>query len=157
MQVKGRVFGKNTNEPLAYYDQDTQSLKTLQHLLPGVSMSSSLTLPRCGMMRNGKLCQQQRLTPRTLEKECGLWPTPQASDNRDRGNLSNPCIKRRLESGKQLNLSMVVSEEPGCLNPRFVEWLMGVPLQWTNLDVLVTGKSRTAPISLESVFSEPKD
>ncbi|MNW65898.1 hypothetical protein D3C74_443220 [compost metagenome] len=37
-----------------------------------------------------------------------MWPTPQASDDRDRGNLSNPSIQRRIANRKQLNLSMVV-------------------------------------------------
>lgn len=62
-----------------------------------------------------------------------LWPTPSAGDDRDRGCLSTPSIKRRAEKGKQLNLSMVVSEESGALNPDWVEWLMGFPVGWTNL------------------------
>ena len=63
-----------------------------------------------------------------------LWPTPQGSDNRDRGNLSTPAIKRRVEKGKQLNLSMSVSETSGQLNPTWVEWLMGFPSGWTDLE-----------------------
>ena len=66
------------------------------------------------------------------------WPTPQASDHRDRGNLSNPAIQRRLSLGKQLNLSMVVSPTSGQLNPRWVEWLMGYPDGWTDLNSLET-------------------
>lgn len=63
-----------------------------------------------------------------------MWPTPGAGDNRDRGNLSTPAIKRRAEKGKQLNLSMVVSDQSGSLNPEWVEWLMGFPADWTNLE-----------------------
>jgi len=63
----------------------------------------------------------------------GLWPTPTASDNRDRGHKGMPAIKRRMEKGKQLNLSMVVSETSGSLNPQWVEWLMGYPEGWTDL------------------------
>jgi DNA (cytosine-5)-methyltransferase 1 len=70
------------------------------------------------------------------------WPTPSASDNRDRGNLSSPAIKRRLEKGKQAMLSMVVSETSGQLNPTWVEWLMGFPLGWTDLPNWVTRSSR---------------
>jgi DNA (cytosine-5)-methyltransferase 1 len=61
-----------------------------------------------------------------------LWPTPAASDNRDRGNLSTPAIQRRMEKGKQVNLSMMVSEKSGRLNPTWVEWLMGFPTGWTD-------------------------
>jgi hypothetical protein len=61
------------------------------------------------------------------------WPTPQSHDNRDRGNLSTPAIQRRAAKGKQLMLSMVVSDVSGQLNPTWVEWLMGFPTGWTDL------------------------
>jgi hypothetical protein len=70
-----------------------------------------------------------------------LWPTPQASDCRDRGNMSNPAIQRRAEKGKQLNLSMVAHPTSGQLNPTWVEWLMGWPLEWTDLKPLAMDKS----------------
>jgi hypothetical protein len=62
-----------------------------------------------------------------------MFPTPAASDNRDRGHIGMPAIQRRMEKGKQLNLSMVVSEVSGSLNPQWVEWLMGYPEGWTDL------------------------
>jgi hypothetical protein len=62
-----------------------------------------------------------------------FWPTPSASDNRDRGNLSSPAIKRRALIGKQLMLSQVVSETSGALNPMWVEWLMGFQTGHTDL------------------------
>jgi hypothetical protein len=62
-----------------------------------------------------------------------MWPTPQASDNRDIGNLSTPAIARRVEKGKQVILSMCVSSQNGRLNPEWVEWLMGWPLGHTDL------------------------
>lgn len=64
-----------------------------------------------------------------------LWPTPSAGDNRDRGNPNMPAIQRRLAKGKQMNLSMTVSTERGALNPDWVEWLMGLPLHWTDVNV----------------------
>jgi hypothetical protein len=64
----------------------------------------------------------------------GLWPTPNANDNRDRGNLSSPCVQRRARIGKQLMLSQVVSDKSGALNPTWVEWLMGFPSGWTDLN-----------------------
>lgn len=62
-----------------------------------------------------------------------LWPTPSAGDDRDRGNLSTPAIQRRMAKGKQLNLSMVVSDQSGALNPTWVEKLMGFPTGWTDM------------------------
>jgi hypothetical protein len=65
-----------------------------------------------------------------------MWPTPNASDNRDRGNLSDPAIQRRIKMGKQVGLSMAVKEKKGggTLNPTWVEWLMGYPTGWTDLE-----------------------
>lgn len=63
-----------------------------------------------------------------------LWPTPQASDVRDRGNLSSPAIARRKAKGKQIMLSQSVSDTSGALNPTWVEWLQGFPLGWTEED-----------------------
>jgi len=68
------------------------------------------------------------------------WPTPLASDHRDRGNLSSPCIQRRKAKGKQISLSASVSIKSGQLNPTWVEWLMGWPLGWTDLEPLETDK-----------------
>lgn len=71
-----------------------------------------------------------------------LWPTPNASDNRDRGNMSDPAVQRRIAMGKQIGLSMAVKDGPqaGSLNPTWVEWLMGWPLGWTDLQPLATDK-----------------
>ena len=63
-----------------------------------------------------------------------LWATPQASDNVERGNLGLPCIQRRIKIGKQVNLSMSVSDKSGKLNPDWVEHLMGYPDGWTDMD-----------------------
>ena len=63
-----------------------------------------------------------------------MWPTPAASDNRNRGNMSNPFLQRRLEIGKQLMLSQVVHPTSGKLNPQWVEWLMGFPEGHTDLN-----------------------
>ncbi len=75
----------------------------------------------------------QRRGDLPLSQMVRMFPTPSASDNRDRGNLSTPSIRRRVEKGKQLMLSMVVSEVSGRLNPTWVEWLMGFPTGHTDL------------------------
>jgi len=65
-----------------------------------------------------------------------MWPTPSAEDNRDRGNMSDPAILRRVDIGKQVMLSMAVKPDtqPGSLNPDWVEWLMGLPIGYTDID-----------------------
>jgi hypothetical protein len=83
--------------------------------------------------------EHKRNTP-TLTAQVN-WPTPNASDYRDRGNMSNPCVQKRMDVGKQLGLSMVVHPTSGKLNPEWVEWLMGWPLGWTDLKPLEMDKS----------------
>lgn len=71
-----------------------------------------------------------------------IWPTPQSRDFRTGAGhrWANPQRSRNLndavaategyhmQSGQQ-------SETTGQLNPTWVEWLMGFPLGWTELDV----------------------
>ncbi len=68
-----------------------------------------------------------------LSAQVKMWPTPQASDNRDRGNLSSGAVQRRRAKGKQIMLSQSVSEVSGNLNPFWTEWLMGFPIGHTAL------------------------
>ena len=78
---------------------------------------------------------------KNLVNDVKKFPTPQASDNRDRGNMSNPSIQRRVAKGKQIMLSQSVDPNSGQLNPTWVEWLMGWPLGWTDLKPLEMDKS----------------
>lgn len=77
------------------------------------------------------------------ESDCGLWPTPDASDSRDRGSYNDPCVQRRIAKGRQIGLSMIAqgtgkmeygstaqTGNKGSLNPQFPCWLMGIPQKW---------------------------
>ena len=81
----------------------------------------------------------------TLAGYVKYWPTPNASDNRDRGNMSNQSVQRRLEIVKQIGLSTAVKEtsDGGTLNPTWVEWLMAWPLGFTDSKHWATVKSRS--------------
>ncbi|HET7070118.1 MAG TPA: DNA cytosine methyltransferase [Nocardioides sp.] len=81
-----------------------------------------------------------------------VFPTPSASDNRDRGGIHMPAIQRRMAAGRQLNLSMTVSNERGALNPDWVEWLMGLPIGWTDVNADADGE----PFAWESEPAIPR-
>lgn len=88
--------------------------------------------------REATIVRPGRSKPSNLRDQVSnqkMWPTPQASDNRDRGNMSDKSIQRRIAIGKQIGLSTVVKESKGggSLNPTWTEWLMGWPLEWTGL------------------------
>ena len=71
-----------------------------------------------------------------LSDQVKMWPTPNASDNRDRGCMEDPSVQRRIKIGKQIGLSTAVKEtrQAGTLNPTWVEWLMGFPIGHTDLN-----------------------
>ena len=58
--------------------------------------------------RQWQYCQLAASVRRTKESDCSSWPTPVASDNRDRGSFDDPSIQRRMRIGKSVELSMMV-------------------------------------------------
>lgn len=163
-------YGPIWHGSFAKFDRGESRWKTAQCSLLGDSDEFLETWPRWGSMRNGASFLRPIPALTICAKESGFWPTPrandaekrgnfdtdnprnglaaaakkyptpQASDAKDRGNLSNPCVQRRMEIGKQVNLSMCVSSESGQLNPEWVEWLMGWPIGWTALKPLAMDK-----------------
>ena len=66
------------------------------------------------------------------------WPTPRASEYKDCGPVGS---KSHTHMDKKNYLCAKAKQEDkptGCLNPTWVEWLMGVPTVWTELDSWVT-------------------
>ncbi len=57
---------------------------------------------------------------------CNLWPTPTARDR-----VRSP----EFREGRTLSPRELTG---GLLNPEWVEWLMGYPIGWTELDALET-------------------
>jgi len=63
-----------------------------------------------------------------LRTVVGMFPTPCAGDDRDRGHANMPAIKRRMANGKQVMLSMAIQQERGQkLSAAWVTRLMGYP------------------------------
>jgi len=67
----------------------------------------------------------------------GQWPTPTVS-----GNYNRASYKGRSGDGlaTAVSCSLAASDtsKPGSLNPAWVEWLMGFPDGWTDLDASAT-------------------
>lgn len=73
--------GPTSQMPFAYYDPDSQSLRTSQGTLPWDSTPSSPILPRWGSMRTGALYRRQRPAHRTaVSGSSSLLPTPAVND-----------------------------------------------------------------------------
>lgn len=66
------------------------------------------------------------------------WPTPNASDG---AKWSAQTKKERQAKGQQVRLCHELGAG-GRLNPQWVEWLMGWPIGWTDLQPLETDRFR---------------
>lgn len=127
--------------PFALFEKQSQGKyywKTFQRSLPGLGILAkySATWPKAGMMRDGKLYQLPSWERPINVPASGLWPTPVASDAKGVGPFGS---KSHLSDLKHRNLRGVVkTPNGGALNPTWVEWLMGWPLGWTNLERLET-------------------
>lgn len=122
-------YGLTSPASFAKYDPATCSWKTSQVSLFGGWGKWSATWPLSGMTRNGTAYRLRPSAPRIYDRASGFLPTPVASESKRTGPYS--------QGG--LNLSFVLGGRP---NPEYVEWMMGFPAGWTEIDVLGTRLSR---------------
>jgi len=104
--AKGPASGVKWRELFKRFDPVSSSWKTHRCLFDADLPESSVILPRWGMMRDGALSERLTLGLRTSGKESGLWPTPQASDNKRRATEASVARRRKL--GKQISLEAAV-------------------------------------------------
>ena len=145
------------------YDRNSHSWKTHLCLWEEDLPESLVTLPKSGTMRNGLCWERTMWEPRTSESASGylVWiGTPTASGKklitvvsqfptpRTKGMCGGTGSFRKM---KALETQGIISSEErrqmtagsgGQLNPTWVEWLMGWPLEWTALKPLETDKFR---------------
>ena len=73
------------------------------------------------------------LTGHVRMVERGIWPTPTASE----ANHAGPKSYYKSRS-PHLTTAVLNGEHSGQLNPEWVEWLMGYPIGWTELNASET-------------------
>lgn len=79
--------------------------------------------------------QLARWAPHTHGPACSSLPTPLAKDAR-RGGLTLDALERRLANSRTgPDLNEVLG---GPANPEFVEWLMGFPAGWSDVQPSAT-------------------
>ena len=70
-----------------------------------------------------------------------LFPTPTKADSRASGGRNETSQNSPATHAAGTTLSDIVRGDPGGkLNPQWVEWLMGWPIGWTDLQPLGTDK-----------------
>ena len=160
---KNRVFGGKCYESLASYDRELSSWRTSQLCLFAEDVKSLDRLPKSGIARNGQLYPLETLELRISDGDGLQLPTPTASDPDKHGtgslirlvekgvrysagdhrNLPTPTAHLAKESGcasdheKRKLISHFQKKDTGerqVLSPLFVEWMMGFPIGWTDLE-----------------------
>lgn len=107
---------------------------------PGDSIHISASgLPKY-VAANGEKSQMR------LSQAVRMWPTPTCQDEKNNG----------APSQMERNTKPLNAEIGGPLNPKWVEWLMGWPLGWTDLRPLETDKSRNVQQQLGECLEECK-
>ena len=123
--------GLGSEMPFASYHLPTQSWRMSEDTSLWGDYELLENLPKSGMTLNGVLYQQQEWVRPIAENASSSWPTPTARDYK--GASGHKKLARRLaDLTIQARLRDGVST--GSLNPEFVEWLMGFPKGWTNLE-----------------------
>lgn len=129
--------GQKWQESSVRYDLSMSSWRTHLSLLEEVLPESLVTLPKLGLIVSGVVFQQKSVVRLIREIVYGwsgeMFATPQARDYRS-GSLDRWNDPRR---SRNLN-----DQVGGLLNPAWVEWLMGWPIGWTELQPLGMDKFR---------------
>jgi hypothetical protein len=137
-KAPGLDSGPNAYDLLANYNQNTQSLKTLQtcfldlqsNLGHGLAEYSQ-TWPMSGMMRNGTIYRLPTLVPGTDGAESGFLPTVIKSTAS--GSASNRWFNSNTYKANLHEYLRDGPEDPKHVNPEFCESLMGFPIGHTEL------------------------
>jgi len=136
--VQNRPSGSKCSVSFGKYDRSTCSWKTPTCLFAEGLTLSLAAWPRAGTMRNGLCWVRATLEHHTAGNDAGfsvMFPTPTVNGNNNRKGLSKT-------SGDGL-----ATRVGGMLNPAWVEWLMGLPIDWTAFGRSATPKFPFAPPS----------
>lgn len=148
-KASGADSGKSLCASLAKYDPVSRSWKIARHLFGEDLAQSSETWPRWGMTVDGELYPLLIAALPIYEKECGLWPTPEASLN-----IAPYAPKTARNWGGQRPSGAVIGSslrwfpeflddsDSGAewVNPVLCEVMMGWPKHWTDSTPLETAK-----------------
>ena len=152
-QVKEKETKTLDTYGLTYGDTSKQldlfgaSLKTSKDTLALDLEKSLATWKDSVIKQRGEYSQRVKLAHCTKEREFISWPTPSARDHK--GGYQGGRIRNGKVSFDTLDVAVQHrggdKTKVGHLNPDWVEWLMGVPIGWTELGCWGTELFRKQP------------
>ena len=135
-----QVFTEKSCVLLTSLDRDTCSWRTLQQSFLTDSEPFSQTWPRWGMTQGGYAYAHPMSERRITETGGGCLLTPSGTSNHGKNHVSG----RLDEWGGSSNPWR--GTEIGKIHcASFEEWMLGLPIKWTELTELETLKSRSKP------------
>lgn len=134
------------------------SVKTCRRCEQEDSRKCSVIFPKLGMMRNGIVTERPGLTPLTKENASSLLPTVTANTAKNTSLGINWNMRE-----KKCHLDGVFMNQHGLKNgerlqPAFLEWMMGFPIGWTEVQPseMLSSHSRSTRSSKPSQTSKTK-
>lgn len=150
--------GQNLGDWFARWNPITSSWKTPQVCLMGDLEMFSEIWPHSGLMLNGACYLRAPLALHTHETACSSLPTVTKSDGTGQAAILTDAMeffsdqngkpRRIAPSGStwSAGLSRLMKMATGGnLQPRFAEWMMGFPIDWTELERSETPLSPKSP------------
>lgn len=121
--------------------------------LTDVTGCSSLPTPKASDAERGGRGELLALVrgKKTRQNWPGMVPTPRAADGMQHRIRSKDAVLKLMDSQGRSKPSRLEDEialtdhSGGYLNPEWIEWLMGFPLRWTDLEDSETLSSRKSP------------
>jgi hypothetical protein len=130
--------GLGLEQQLASYDPDTRSWRMSEDISLWGDYKLLENLPKSGMTQNGVLYQQPEWERPIKENASSSWPTPTTANWVT--STSVEATRQQMLNGEKYSsriVQAVALAEPtaiGYLNPEWIEWLMGFPTGWTDLE-----------------------
>ena len=136
-RLTNAISGQTPLESFGKWDQGSSCWRTYQ-----VSLWHLDTLEpwsenwlKQGMIVSGVAYRLRPLAPRISVGGGGVWPTPDSNTSSYAGKGYGLNLRQAVQNRHTPDLPTQVG---GQLNPRWVEWLMGLPIGWTALEPLAT-------------------
>jgi hypothetical protein len=136
---KGRKRPSNLREqvdPKTMEMYPTPTTKGFGHASEGQTMIFRKKVERGELTEKEAQSMMNGVTLRPPRMEEWKFPTPNSGLKKHSYNGNNEYYEKRLKDGRQVDLTMKMyqTEKDARLNCDWVEWLMGYPIGWTNLE-----------------------
>lgn len=143
LTVNDQDYGENLGVLFASFNQDGLLLRTFGNsyakTMVGTYLQFSGSFPTWGIMQNGQLYQRLRLALRNTDTGYSLWPTVlKSTSKRLEFSIEQLCKHSAKQKAKGNGAACIAErmavELESYPTPQFIEWLMGFPQNWTEVE-----------------------